>query len=123
MKITFKSVDESNIIIDTTSNTTMREILSILSEKRLIPENNIRLVYAGMCIEYDPNKTLQDWNITDNSTIHLVKKEKSFVIDIPFTEYVDYYKTIKNQENEIQKLTEQLENALLQIKFLSSGHE
>jgi len=70
-KLNVKSLTGSNITIDCDcTTTTVAQFKVIINYHEGIPEDQQRLIYEGRQLE--DNKLLSDYNITDNSTLHLV---------------------------------------------------
>lgn len=69
MEINVKSIDNS-FKLDINGNTTIYEIKSMVREKDGIPEDQLRVIFAGKLLEDD--KTAADYDIADDSTIHMV---------------------------------------------------
>lgn len=70
-KLNVKSLTGSNITIDCDLTTnTVAQFKVMINYHEGIPEDQQRLIYEGRQLE--DNKLLSDYNITDNSTLHLV---------------------------------------------------
>ncbi len=70
MQIFAKTLTGKTITIDCDANTLITELKIALHKKEGIPHYQQRLIYAGRSLEN--NKTLADYNIIKESTIHLV---------------------------------------------------
>ena len=76
MKIKVKSLTGKKYDLDVNYSDSIKNIKDLIREKAEIPkEKPIRLIYAGK--ELDDDKILDDYNISNNSTIHLVTTPKT----------------------------------------------
>ena len=124
MQITIKSISGQIVNLDVTHKTTIGDILPILSEKLNLPIEKIKLVYAGRCIENEQDRTLESWDIKDNSIIHLAKKQSSLNLTISIDEYNNIVELINNQQVEIEKLKKLLEDdASINLQWKSYNYE
>jgi hypothetical protein len=91
MQIIMKGMDGKSISLEVEPNTTVAQLLKLVSDKINYPEEYLKLVFAGMSsqadglaqvsgslcaplsIERQPMKTLECLKITDNSIIHFMR--------------------------------------------------
>lgn len=72
MKIKIKSICGKSINLeDVTLDTTINELLITCSRELNMRKEKIKLVYAGICIDRMPEKTIAEIRIPDNAVIHL----------------------------------------------------
>eukprot|EP00833_Pecoramyces_ruminatium_P001383 jgi/Orpsp1_1/1175415/evm.model.c7180000053745.1 len=75
--ITIKTLIGKSIPIDICSSDTIMDIKSKIKEAEGIPENNQILIFFGKKLEDD--KKVSDYNITENSTLHLVLRSREII--------------------------------------------
>ena len=74
MEIYIKTLTGENITLETEPNETIKKLKEKIEPLENISVDNQRLIFAGK--ELEDNKTLSDYNIQKESTIHLVRKIK-----------------------------------------------
>lgn len=76
MQILVKGLEGKTQIFDVTKKTTIAEIKEKIKNATCIPIEDIRLIYATKELTNQNDKSLEDLNITNHSTIHLVFRLK-----------------------------------------------
>ena len=67
-----KEIDGSDIMIECSPSEKISRLKELIAEKLNIPPNSQRLTYKNIQLEGD--KTLFDFDIESNSTIHLIQR-------------------------------------------------
>jgi len=69
MQVFVKTISGETVPLTVPSTLTIQNLLTLMSVRTSMPENDLRLVFAGKHLL--PSSTLADCNITKESTIHL----------------------------------------------------
>ncbi|KAI6657984.1 hypothetical protein LOD99_15700 [Oopsacas minuta] len=72
LELTIKQITGADIFIRANPRDTVEHVIKKIATKKGISESSCKLIFAGKQIE--PGRTLTDYNIQNNATIHLVLK-------------------------------------------------
>jgi ubiquitin len=75
MKLFVKNLDKKTIVIEIEGSDTIEILKQKIYEKEGIAPENQRLIFAGK--ELNNNRTLAEYNIEKESTVHLITKTLS----------------------------------------------
>lgn len=73
MQVFIKDIQDKTLLIVVNKNDTVGTLKTKIRDRNGIPENEQRLIYMAKQLN-DLNKTIQDYEIKENSTIHLLMR-------------------------------------------------
>lgn len=72
LKIHVKSMNGQTTTLKVNPATTIGTILGLIQNRQGIPRDMQRIVFAGKCLSESPEKTVKDFKIKDESSLHLI---------------------------------------------------
>ena len=72
MQVFVKTLSGKTITLDVEPNTSIDEVQKKITEREAIPESQQRLIFSGKQLQSDEGRTLADYGVQNNSTLHLV---------------------------------------------------
>jgi len=72
MQVFVKTLSGKTITLDVEPNTSIDEVQKKITEREAIPVEQQRLIFSGKQLTSEEGRTLADYGVQNNSTLHLV---------------------------------------------------